>query len=77
MKIFKNFKTKKQLKAEIEELKRDYEELKKKLNGERVCSAFCQICENGLEVRSWTGLYYECRLNCHCKNFERKESEEE
>ena len=76
MKIFKNFETKKQLKAEIEELKRDYEELKKKLNGERVCSVFCKFCKNSLERSNLTGTYYDCLLDCHCKDFERKESEE-
>ena len=82
MKLFKDFKTKKQLKAEIEELKRDYDDLKedyelqkKKLSGERVCSVFCQTCKNGLKYKTWTGTYYDCLLNCRCKDFERKESE--
>ena len=83
MKIFKNFKTRKQLKAEIvalqkccEDLKKDYEIQKKILKGERVYSTYCRVCNNRLEYKNWTGTYYDCLLDCHCKDFERKESEE-
>lgn len=85
MKLFKDFKTKKQLKAEIEELKRDYDDLKedyelqkKKLSGERVCSEFCERCKYGI-LHGYNLLghrAYSCLLNCKCKDFERKESEE-
>ena len=85
MKLFKNFKTKKQLKAEMEELKRDYDDLKedyelqkKKLNGGRICSGFCGYCKYGL-LNSYDILgrpTYMCLLNCKCNDFEKIESEE-
>ena len=85
MKLFKDFKTKKQLKAEIEELKRDYDDLKedyelqkKKLSGDRICSEFCSDCKYGFP-HSYNILgrpMYICLLDCKCKDFKRKESEE-
>ena len=83
MKIFKNFKTKRQLRKEIEELKRDYDDLKEdyelqkgKLSGERVCSEMCSCCQYSFP-HSYNILgnpVYSCLLDCKCKDFKSKES---
>lgn len=84
MKLFKNFKTKRQLRKEIEKLKRDYDDLKedyelqkKKFRGERICSGYCNQCKygafNGYDVLGHA--FYICLLDCKCKDFKVKESE--
>ena len=81
MKIFKNFKTKRQLKTEIEELKRDYDDLKedyelqkKKLNGGRVRTEFCCHCKYGIfhSCDIFGHSLYTCLLDCKCKDFKKK-----
>lgn len=60
-------------------LQKQIEKLEAKLSGDRVCDGYCENCKHGIKDYA-SGIcigppipYYQCALNCKCKDFERKE----
>lgn len=62
-------------------LRKELDELKKKLRGERVCDGYCKTCIHGIEQGQFYpgGFYtaYTCELDCKCKDFQKKDAEAE
>lgn len=61
------------------ELELKIEKLKAQIRGDRVCDGYCEKCKHGIKDYA-SGIcigppipYYQCALNCKCKDFERKE----
>lgn len=58
-------------------LKEKNVELMARLNGERVCDGYCDICNHGIKKQSYSPVAgicdtWICELSCKCKDFERK-----
>lgn len=58
-------------------LKNKYDELEKKLEGDRVCNQYCKNCKYGIGETIYSTIFpptikYTCELNCKCKDFDRK-----
>lgn len=64
------------MKQDMDALRKENDTLKRKINGERVCSGYCAVCKNRIEETHYgfaIGSYktYSCALDCRCKDFER------
>ena len=58
-------------------LKKENEELKSRICGDRVCDGYCNICNHGIKKQSFSPIdglcdTWICELNCKCKDFEKK-----
>lgn len=66
------------LAGEYNDLKNEYDELEKKLEGDRVCGQHCKNCKYGIEEIIYSTIFpptikYTCELELKCKDFERLE----
>lgn len=66
------------LKADNERLKADNERLQKIIDGENICTKYCQSCKHAISISYPDFLYsnsvsYYCKLQAPCKNFEDKD----